>query len=101
MEEFCPNLFLKLSDSQQSLVLSLSLSDGQGRPIHRRTRFTKTVFIPSLLFDGSHLFQVIGQFFKTYPQERPNVIQGVPVKQKVSLGFGYRQAEIINTCSEL
>lgn len=61
LEELYPHIFLKLSASWVWRC-SLSLSDGHRREIRSRMRFTKTAFIPSLLLDGSHLFQVGGCF---------------------------------------
>lgn len=48
-----------------------------------------------------HIYSKFGTVFRYSLMKKPNRIQLVPVKQKVSLGFGCRQVEIINTCRRL
>lgn len=101
MEEFYPNIFPKLSNFQLAvfgaLFRSLMVTGGQSTGVCA----SQKQYLFHLRCLMAHIYSKFGAVFRYSLMKKPNVIRVVPVKQKVSLGFRYRQVEIINTCSQL
>lgn len=99
MEEFYPNIFLKLSDSQLAvfgaLFLSLMVTGGQSTSVCA----SQKQYLFHLCCLMAHIYSKFRAVFRYSLMKKPNLIRVVPVKQKVSLGSGYRRVGIINTCS--